>query len=350
MSSSTLPRWAQVFVPTKEIKVTPVIICANVLVWLIMIASGVDFLAPSTDDMRTWGGANALDVTAGDYWRLWTSNYLHYGIIHLAVNMLSLNNIGRMLEQFIGAWRFAFIYTLTGICASAVSIWWNPSALGVGASGAILGIVGILLAILTTKLIEKQARMRMLRSMAVSAGLMVLISLQANVDNAAHLGGLAGGMIAGYFIFPELKAHYYQRKTQYMGLIGACLLLAGATGWFVLNATPAKVPSIPQMMSDFSVRETAVLNAFENGQYTTAESIEENVVETYRFGLRQLDTIERMDLSDEGKVFFATYRTYYEARRKRFEYEAKVRTPGGEKFRDSARAWQAKSDSIARDL
>lgn len=334
------------FIPDKNVKVTPIIISANVLVYLIMVLTGVDFLMPETDDLLAWGSSNAGDVTSGEYWRLFTSNYLHFGIIHLAVNMLSLNNVGRMLEQFIGPWRFALIYTFAGIAGSAASIWWNPYANGVGASGAVIGIVGILLALLTTNLIERKARFSMLRSMAISAGLMILISFQANVDNAAHLGGLAAGMIGGYFIYPELRAWYYQKKKQYLGLAAALLVIAGATIWFATHTKAFNVRTIQQMIDDFSQRELTAQQNFSNGLYTTAEAVDKNVVEVYRFGLKQMDTIGQMEINEEFAAYLVKVEDYLNARKKYYEYVAKDMQSPERKFRDSATVWRKQSDSL----
>ncbi len=315
-----------------------------------MIGSGVSPLLPTADDMRAWGGTSSTDVLNGDYWRLFTSNYLHYGIIHLAANMFSFNNLGRMVEQFIGWWRFALLYTFAGIAGSAVSIWWNPFGLGAGASGAILGVVGILLALLTTNLIEKSVRMKMLRSMAISAGLMILIGMQANIDNAAHLGGLGAGMLGGYFIFPELKAHFYQKKKQFIGCVAACLVILGATGWFVMNAESplAYVRTIEVMMNDFSQRESSAENNFEQGMYKTPEAIDKNVLEVYRYGLSQMDTIDGFDLNEQGKQYFENLQAYMVARMHYYEFQSKSIQSGGDTHKDSLEYWRTQSEAALK--
>jgi rhomboid protease GluP len=125
--------------------------------------------------------------------------FVHIGIIHIAVNMLSLVSLGRLLESFIGRWRFLLLYLLTGICSSAVSTWFHevPAA---GASGAIFGLFGIFVAIVTTNLIEPSARKKMLRSIATTILLNAVIGLWAGIDNSAHIGGFLSGMIGGYLI------------------------------------------------------------------------------------------------------------------------------------------------------
>jgi rhomboid protease GluP len=316
---------------------------ANVIMWLIMIGSGVSPILPTANDMNAWGGTNATHVVNGDYWRLFTSNYLHFGIIHLAVNMFSFNNLGRMLEQFIGWWRFGLIYTFAGIAGSAVSIWWNPYATGAGASGAILGVVGILLALLTTNLIEKTVRMKMLRSMAISAGLMILIGLQANVDNAAHLGGLAAGMLGGYFIFPELKAHYYEKKKQFLGCVAACILILGATGWFVMNAE--KGPTIQELTAAFEHDQTIIESNYANGVYKTTDQLQENVVDFYALGIEVMQ--KNLDDSEtpEAIVLYTRKRDYLIARKKYFEFVVRD-TKKGTANSDSTVYWKNRSDTL----
>lgn len=338
------PRWLETFIPTKEVAVTPILISANVIVWLIMIATGVSPFMPTVDDVLKWGANSSEAIGDGQYWRLWTSNYLHYGLLHLAVNMLSLNNVGRLLERFIGKWRFALLYTITGIFASSVSIWWNKYSVGVGASGAILGIVGVLTAILTTNLIDKSVRWQMLRSIGFSILLMLLIGLNANIDNAAHLGGLLAGAIGGYFIYPELKSHYYQRKNNYVGLMASVLVISGGSVFFVMKADADTGRTVQQIMEDFSQHEQVALTGFESHQFSTPESIEKNVITVYERGLKQLDTIMQMPLNDMAIKQMDRTRTYMNSRITYFRYVAKASQQEGSPFADSAAIWLKKSE------
>lgn len=344
----SLPRWTSTFIPNKDVSVTPLIISANVVVWLAMIATGISPYMPTPEDVLRWGANSTQAVTDGEYWRLWTSNYLHYGFLHLGVNMLSLHNVGRMLERFIGKWRFAMLYTVTGIFASAVSIWWNAFGVGVGASGAILGIVGVLTALLTTNLIDKAVRMQMLRSIGFSILLMLLIGLNASIDNAAHIGGLLSGAIGGYFIYPELRTHYYEHKTQYRGLIAALILIAGGTGFFVMKADRGNIRSVEQIMNDFADREQHALQQFDNSAYQTPQKIEDSVVSVYERGLKQLDTIGEMPLNDLAEKQVAKTRIYMQARINYFRFVARaMREPH---YQDSAAYWHTKTEEAFRNL
>jgi rhomboid protease GluP len=293
--------------------------------------------SPSVEDAMRWGGNYAEAVTQGEYWRLWTSNYLHYGILHLAVNMLSLNNIGRMLERFIGKWRFAMLYTVTGIFASAVSIWWNQNSVGVGASGAILGIVGVLAALCTTNLIEKAARVQMLKSIGISILLMLAIGLNAGIDNAAHLGGLLAGAIGGYFIYPELRAFYYQHKTQFWGMIAACLLIAGGSGYFVF-ATAGKTAdrTAQEIMEDLLINDYAAQRWLSD--QTTRPSEQElrtNLVAVYERGLIQMDSIDERTLNEQTAELNRRLRGYIQSRLNQSEFLVRSGSYEIQVFKDS---------------
>lgn len=341
MSERRVPRWAETFIPTKEVAFTPIVISINVLIWLIMIATGSDPLAPDIKDVMKWGANERSAVIDGEYWRLWTSNYLHYGALHLAVNMLSLNNVGRLLERFIGTWRFALLYTITGIFACTVSIWWNPFAVGVGASGAILGIVGVLAALLTTNLIDRAIRMQMLRSIAYSIGLMLVLGFMIQgVDNAAHIGGLLAGAVGGYFIYPELRAFYYQQKKQYGGLIGAILLIAGASGVFVMLSFTG--PSL-DLWAEGQRLEQRAEEKLQSLPFNSGDEIHEQVISRYDSAADVFTALKEMDINDSAMKHADQHLQFIAARKKYLEFFAKGIDTKDPVYNDSIEYWGKRS-------
>ena len=113
-----------------------------------LVASGVDPVNPTVYSIHYFGGNFGPDILIkGEYWRLLTSNYIHIGFIHLLFNMWCLYSIGLELEKFIGSQYFIIIYLVTGISGSIASCFINYNIVGAGASGAIFGISGALLAI-----------------------------------------------------------------------------------------------------------------------------------------------------------------------------------------------------------
>jgi rhomboid protease GluP len=170
-----------------------------------MVITGVDILQPSGESLVAWG-ANFRPVTlAGEWWRLITCCFLHIGILHLLLNMYALMYIGLLLEPYLGKLRFTAAYLLAGIAASLTSLWWHDLTISAGASGAIFGMYGVFLAMLTTNLIEKSARRELLTSIAVFVGYNLVYGLKGGIDNAAHIGGLVSGLVIGYAYLPGLK-------------------------------------------------------------------------------------------------------------------------------------------------
>jgi rhomboid protease GluP len=184
------------------------IIGINVLVFIIMVCSGVNFFAPGTEELIRWGADYKPYTVSGEWWRLITAMFLHFGIIHIAFNMYALFMVGLYLEPILGRLRYTAAYLCTGVFASIASIWWHGDrAVGAGASGAIFGMYGLLIALLTTSLIPKTMRNNLMQSM----GIFVLYNLiygakSGSTDNAAHLGGLLSGFVVGYIYFLSLKA------------------------------------------------------------------------------------------------------------------------------------------------
>lgn len=180
---------------------TYALMAANAIVFIAMIITGVSFYDPSTEDLLKWGGNLRAYTANGEWYRLITSTFLHGGIIHLAFNMYAFYYIGLYLEPLISRWRFLTVYLATGIFASLTSIWWTGDTVSVGASGAIFGMYGVFLALLTTNVIDKETRKPLLQSIGVFVIFNLAYGTKAGIDNAAHIGGLLSGCIFGYIYY-----------------------------------------------------------------------------------------------------------------------------------------------------
>jgi membrane associated rhomboid family serine protease len=172
-------------------------------------------------------------TTDGDWWRLLTSMFLHVGVIHLAFNMWALASFGPVVERLYGSASYALLYLVAGIAGSLASVSWSPAINSVGASGAIFGLLGALIAtqIRSDGSIPVSA-LRPLRNSsliftgcALSAGL-----LSGEVDNAAHLGGVATGFILGLVLSRPITG--LRLST---GDVGRRLGLAAVAGILVLG-------------------------------------------------------------------------------------------------------------------
>ncbi|WP_022822667.1 rhomboid family intramembrane serine protease [Hymenobacter norwichensis] len=181
--------------------VTPLLLLTNLLVFLLMGLSGVDLWAPSSAALVAWG-SNYSPLISTQPWRLFTSMFLHGGPAHLLLNLSALLLLGILAEAKVGRWLWVLAYVVSGIGGSVASWWWHLARGGnsVGASGAIFGLYGLLLALLLTRTYFRSRQER-----ASIIGLLLYFALGSLVsglegpttDNAAHFGGLLTGFIVG---------------------------------------------------------------------------------------------------------------------------------------------------------
>ena len=193
------------FIPREGYAITPVIINLNIILFILMVISGVSPFAPDTESLISWGANLRPLTTGGEWWRLLSNCFLHIGVLHLLMNMYALVYIGILLEPYLGKARFATAYLLTGVSASVCSLWWHDMTISAGASGAIFGMYGVFLAMLTTNLINKESRKALFYSIGIFVVFNLLNGMKGGIDNAAHIGGLVSGLIIGYGFYPVLR-------------------------------------------------------------------------------------------------------------------------------------------------
>lgn len=218
--------------------VTPTLIALNVAVWLMNLLSGLSPMSPSAQELALWGG-NFLPLTIEQPWRLLSAMFLHGGIVHLGFNMWALWNTGRLAERFYGNSQLALIYLAAGLAGSIASLFFAArTGVSVGASGAIFGVVGCLLAALSTKSdkLPPELATSMRSSMLTFVALSLVLGFTAGfIDNAAHIGGLAGGYVMGIVMAEKFDADEFRRQGAARAVAAtalAALLLWGA--WSML--------------------------------------------------------------------------------------------------------------------
>lgn len=186
----------------KKQKCTIMLIAINVIVFLLLSFSGM------TEDAQYMLEHGAMYVPymmeGNGYYRLFTSMFLHFGIDHLANNMVMLAAIGWNLEYEIGKIKFLIIYLASGLAGNILSalgdIIIGEYAVSAGASGAVFGIIGALLYVV----IRNRGRIGTISGRGLV--LMIILSLyygltSSGVDNLAHIGGLVAGFILGVLLY-----------------------------------------------------------------------------------------------------------------------------------------------------
>jgi rhomboid protease GluP len=250
------------FIPRKGFFITPILVDLNLAVFLLMALSGVNILLPDSQSLINWG-ANSRSLTLdGQWWRIITCCFLHIGIFHLLFNMYALLYIGALLEPQLGRLRFVTAYLLTGVMASVTSIYWHPFTLSAGASGAIFGMYGVFLALLTTNLIDKVRRTALLASIGIFVAYNLLAGTKSGVDNAAHVGGLISGMLIGYLFYPGLKKPESPRLL-YPALVLAALLVISTT-IIAFNKIPNTYAMYQKKMHTFGRFEHRALSIYKH--------------------------------------------------------------------------------------
>jgi tetratricopeptide (TPR) repeat protein len=174
-----------------------------------------------------------------------TSNYLHIGILHILFNMWCLWDLGSLAERIFDRWTYVLTFTACGIAGSLASLWWHPLVVGAGASGAIFGLAGALIAALYLgKLpIPQQAVRHTLRSLVIFAIYNLGFgAVGAGIDNSAHIGGLLCGLALGAVLAKHLLSPPEVRASWRLGVFVAATLILLAAFTVVRRANAYVVP------------------------------------------------------------------------------------------------------------
>jgi membrane associated rhomboid family serine protease/Flp pilus assembly protein TadD len=222
--------------------VTIGLIAACALVYVAMILSGVSPTLPTPDQAIKFGADFGPLTLNGQWWRLVTSMFVHFGIIHIALNMWCLWNLGRAAEQLLGRFSYLLAYFASGIFGSIASIYWHPQAAGAGASGAIFGLAGVLVSFVYLK--KTPAHLQINSRMLGSLGTFIAYNLVfgaaiPGISNAAHIGGLVMGLLVGALL-PNASAPESERRGRLslVTLLVAILLFTSAYAAKQLRAGP----------------------------------------------------------------------------------------------------------------
>jgi rhomboid protease GluP len=213
----------------KPARATYALLAVNIVIFIVMVASGVSWISPQTDQVLRWGADYGPDTLGGQYWRLITSMFLHFGIIHLAGNMWCLWSLGQLTERLLGSISVLGLYLLTGIGASLLSLSWDPMRVSAGASGAIFGIAGVLISVLYFGQLglQPEGRRKLLGYVVRFAFINLVFGLSAHIDNMAHLGGLVTGLLIGLFLARTFNLSPEERpaKRRMIFMLSALVLL-----------------------------------------------------------------------------------------------------------------------------
>ncbi len=234
-----------------SISLTEVLFGANVMVFIAMVLASGSVMDFPGQIMVHFGANFGPRTLSGDWWRLLTYMFLHGGLMHIAFNMWCLWDLGALCESLYGRWTFGAIYILTGIAGGVGSVGWNPGVLSVGASGAIFGLAGALIAsfYLGEFSLPRVAIGGTLRSLLFFVGFNVLFgTMVSGIDNACHAGGLVSGLILGALI-ARLAPQHDARRAGVLAVV-ALAVLGAAFGVRQWRGAPMRMASAFQGLSE----------------------------------------------------------------------------------------------------
>ena len=202
-------RWAQ-----EGMLVTRLLVAANVIVYLAQLGQGAQ-LTPRSGRIYEQGVLYGPLVADGEWWRLFTSAFLHAGPLHLAMNMFALWVFGAVIEQIFGWWRFLLLYAASGLAGSAGALLFAPDAVTVGASGAIFGMFGALLV-----LEQLSSPGQIGPAFTIIVLNLVLTFAIPGISIGGHLGGLVGGALGALALSRFGRGHAAYGRPGLVGVAG----------------------------------------------------------------------------------------------------------------------------------
>jgi rhomboid protease GluP len=227
---------AQTFFAAMAAAPTPIVtyalIAVNLLIFLVMMFSQASLLMPTPQEAIHWGADFGPLTFNGQWWRIVTCCFVHFGFIHVAMNMFILYQVGIFTEKLFGNVRFLVLYLLAGVGGSLASLSVHPLSASAGASGAVFGVYGALLGFLLVQ--RGVVPSASAASIAKSAGIFLAINVfyglkSAGTDMTAHGGGLLTGFVAGCLLARPLFTsgqRLYPKRTLAValgGIVLACL-------------------------------------------------------------------------------------------------------------------------------
>lgn len=195
--------------PKRWMNITIVVL--NIVVFFLVEVTGSSL---NTENMIRWGAAYTPLINGGEYYRLFTCMFLHFGLNHLFNNMILLVFIGDYLEKTVGKVRYLIIYLIGGLAGSAASwihtIRSDQEIVSAGASGAVFAVIGAMIYILIRN--KGQLEDLSLKRIFLMAALSIYVGFASTgIDNLAHLGGLVGGFVLALLLYRKKSGRFSKK-------------------------------------------------------------------------------------------------------------------------------------------
>jgi rhomboid protease GluP len=185
----------------REAPVTVILMAINVIVFGIMAFASGDVMHLTPGISLDWGANFGPATEEGEWWRLLTAVFIHLSLLHVAINLWAIWDIGRLIEGILGAWRYILLFIGSGVVGNLISLaLQNHQRISSGSSGAIFGLYGALIIFLwrqRTRIVLDEYRWIFAFAIAFSVVMLSVGFFIPSIDNAAHGGGLLAGLVLG---------------------------------------------------------------------------------------------------------------------------------------------------------
>ena len=285
--------------------VTAALVALNAGIFIGMIFGAGAIADPAT--LVAWGGNVGPRTSNGEWWRLVTAMFVHSGFWHLVINMAGLVQLGIMLERLVGHFAFAALYLAAGVFASLVTLFAAPLTVSVGATGAIFGLYGLLVASIVWGMVQRSTvtiRLKAMKPMAPAAAFFVLYAVATSREDGAELAGLVTGLLCGLVLARGVG----ERKPPARRIavaVAATLVIAAALAVPVRGMSDAR-PEIARVLA-FEDRTVlayqAAVNQFKLGAISAkalAVVIERTIVPELQSMRTRVKAIERVPPIQKG--------------------------------------------------
>jgi rhomboid protease GluP len=239
VASAGLGRMISLVLPEQG-RITILLLTANVLLYALTWVASMRELGGEMDGRSLLGSIDGYTlvrfgakygplIALGEWWRFVTPIFLHGGLLHLGMNSWVLYDLGPAVEALYGRQKFLVLYVLTGIAGVVASFLWRPSSISIGASGAIFGLIGSMIAYGYR---NRRTVGDPVRNMFVKWAIYALLFgfLVPGLDNAAHIGGLMAGMAFGWLVpqMPSVTSGSITFWKVFQGLLALLVLVSFA--------------------------------------------------------------------------------------------------------------------------
>lgn len=188
---------------SKHHTATIILVVLNTVLYISMVANSPEFTLglQKSQTLIEWGGNFGPLTLASEPWRLITCTFLHANLPHLLVNLCLIAYVGSEMERTLGTLRYLWVYLVSGLVGSLVSVEFQPWNVSVGASGAIFGIFGA--AFFNVGGVPFDEVLKTIKRRVITLAIMILVAIapgffMPGIDNSAHFGGFIAGLVLGF--------------------------------------------------------------------------------------------------------------------------------------------------------